>query len=113
MESRFRLLPLLSLSLCALASTGCQFRGDFRPLSSDIAAPPRFIEATPACRATGARFALGRIVNSPLLEEIRQRAEARLARTVLQSVVSVEPFDEGRLNVDVEPNGRIIGARCG
>ncbi|MDB5828906.1 MAG: hypothetical protein JWQ73_3126 [Variovorax sp.] len=113
MELKFRRLPLLALSLCALASTGCQFRGDVRPLSSDIAAPPRFVEATPACRAAGARFALGKVINGPLLEEIRQRADARTARTVLQSEVTAQPFDEGRLNVDVEPNGRIVGTRCG
>ncbi|CAN5782273.1 hypothetical protein BH11PSE13_BH11PSE13_06310 [soil metagenome] len=113
MEFKFRLLPLLSLSICALVSTACQFRGDVRPLSSDIVAPPRFVESTPACRAAGARFALGMVVNGPLLEEIRQRSEARMARTVLRSEVSVQPFDEGRLNVDIEPNGRIVGSRCG
>ena len=113
MEFRFRRLGLLSLLICAVVSTACQFRSDVRPLSSDVAAPPRFAEATPACRASGARFALGKVVNGPLLEEIRQRAEARVARTVVPSEIDVQPFDEGRLNVDVEPNGRIVGIRCG
>ncbi|QNK73285.1 hypothetical protein H7F36_19570 [Variovorax sp. PAMC28562] len=113
MESKFRYLRLLSLSLCAFACAACQFRGDVRPLSADIAAPPRFYEAMPACRAAGARFALGKVVNGPLLEEIRQRADARTARTVLRSDASVSPFDESRLNVDVETNGRIFGTRCG
>ena len=113
MEFQFRYLRLLSLSVCALASTACQFRGDVRPLSSDIAAPPRFFAATPACRAAGASFALGRVITAPLLEEIRQRSEARMARTVLSTDANSLPFDEGRLNVDVEPNGRIVGSRCG
>lgn len=113
MEFKFRYSRSLSLSTCALALAACQFRGDVRPLSSDIVAPPRFAESIPACRAAGGRFALGKVVNGPLLEEMRQRSEAQMARTVLVSDPKVLPFDESRLNVDVEPNGRIVGTRCG
>src|SRR4051812_19223085 len=83
----------------------CQMRGDVRPASADIAPPPRFAEATPeTCRAAEARFALGRFITAPLLEEMRQRTGARMARTVAVGDTATTVYDGSRLNVDIEPN---------
>lgn len=107
-------IPRWALIAASLWLASCQMRGDVRPASSDIAPPPRFAEATPqTCSAAESHFALGRFITAPLLEEIRERTGARMARTVTVGDVAATAFDEGRLNVDIEPNGRIVGARCG
>ncbi|MEJ8854660.1 I78 family peptidase inhibitor [Variovorax robiniae] len=94
--------------------TGCQMRGDVRPLSSELAPPPRFAEGMPEeCRSTEARFALGKQVDAQLLEDMRQRTGARSARSVLPTDPPARDVDPRRLNVDVEASGRIVGARCG
>jgi hypothetical protein len=48
-----------------------------------------------------------------LLEEMRQRAGARAARTVPATETAGPAQDTTRLNVQVEPTGRIVGAHCG
>lgn len=102
------LLPLL-LPLVAL---GCQFRGEPRPLSSGALPPPAFIDAPTRCTAARARFALGRRISAPLLEEMRMRTGARRARAVLPTDADA-PYDAARLIVDIESNGRVVAVRCG
>ncbi|MEJ8846795.1 I78 family peptidase inhibitor [Variovorax rhizosphaerae] len=102
------------LLLGAAGLAGCQMRGDVRPLSSELAPPPRFAESMPEeCRSTEARFALGKQVDAQLLEQMRQRAGARSARSVLPTDPPARDSDATRLNVDIEASGRIVGARCG
>lgn len=40
------------------------------------------------------------------------RTGARQARLVLAADPGI-PFDAARLIVDIEPNGRVVGTRCG
>lgn len=104
----------LAVTLGALFLVACQMRGDVRPLSADIAPPPRFAEATPeSCLAAESRFAFGRTITAPLLEELRERAGARLARTVQVADKTDTSVDANRLSIDIEPSGRIVGAHCG
>ena len=102
--------PLLLLSLVLL--DGCQFRGEPPPLSSEALPPPAFVDAPARCTAARARFALGRRITAALLEEMRMRTGARQARLVLPTDPDI-PFDAARLIVDIEPNGRVVGMRCG
>lgn len=104
----YRALLLLSLVLLG----GCQFRGEPRPLSSEALPPPAFVDAPARCTATRARFALGRRITAALLEEMRIRTGARQARLVLPTDPDI-PFDAARLIIDIEPNGRVVGMRCG
>ena len=99
-----------ALGLAALA--GCQMRGDVRPLSSELPPPPVFAAPPEGCQPGGARFALGRTITAPLLEEMRMRAGARLARTALPNDAP-PAADAQRLTVDIDPAGRILGLRCG
>jgi hypothetical protein len=103
----------LALVLAALPLPGCQMRGDVRPASSDIEPPPAFAQTPETCRAAEARFAMGRQISAPLLEEVRQRAGARQARTALPGDAPSIEADATRLTVEIEPTGRIVGARCG
>nr|WP_256354269.1 I78 family peptidase inhibitor [Variovorax sp. dw_308] len=93
---------------------GCQMRGDVRPLSSELPPPPNFAGTMPQeCRATEARFALGKPIDASTLEEMRLRAGARSARSVRPTDPPPRDVDATRLNVDIEASGRIVGARCG
>lgn len=114
---RWRGSPLMALFvvLVAVSVTACQTRGNDSPLSAKAPPPPVFInQKVPlTCRAAEVRFALGQTVNGPLLEQIRIRTGARMARTALTDGVPGTDQDDGRLTVDIDPKGRIIGARCG
>jgi len=57
------------------------------------------------------RFALGQRINAPLLEEMRMRSGAFMARTVLPDDAPMS-FVAGRLLVDVESSGRVVAVRC-
>jgi hypothetical protein len=103
----------MALLLGVASLAGCQMRGDVRPLSSELPPPPAFGAAPQECRASEARYALGRIIDAPLLEEMRARAGAASARTVLASDPPSRDTDMTRLDVDVEPTGRIVAAHCG
>ena len=102
------------LLIASAGLAGCQMRGNVRPLSSELPPPPVFATTTqPECRAADARFALGRQIDAPMLEQMRARTGARVARSVLPTDPPSPDVDATRLNVDIEPNGRIVGARCG
>ena len=101
---------MILLAVGALA--GCQMRGDVRPLSSEAPPPPAFVDAPPRCTAARSRFALGRIITKPLLEELRMRTGARTARTALPQDPPL-PYHSARLIVDIEPTGRVVATRCG
>lgn len=103
---------LLACLLGAGLVAGCQMRGDVRPLSSEAPPPPVFAPPPESCQAGGARFALGRQITAPLLEEMRSRAGARSARTAFATDPPMA-VDPQRLIVDVDPAGRILGLRCG
>jgi len=98
--------------LLAVLAAGCQMRGDVRPLSSEVPRPPAFVDAPEACSAARVRFALGQRINTPMLEELRQRTGARRALAQRVDDPQANEFDAARLTVDIEPNGRIVGARC-
>lgn len=105
--------PLWPVCLWAAGlAAGCQMRGDVRPLSSEAPPPPAFVPAPGACQAAAARFALGRQITAPLLEEMRSRVGAESARTAFATDPAL-PVDLKRLIVDIEPTGRIVGLRCG
>ncbi|SEJ79322.1 hypothetical protein SAMN05216567_101136 [Variovorax sp. OK605] len=105
-------LPLATLALLSLLA-GCQSPPKDRPLTSEVPEPPSFAAPPETCQAAAARFGLGLRANQQLLEEMRQRAGARAARTVLATDVADPAQDMMRLNVQVEPSGRVVGAYCG
>jgi len=104
--------PALALALAAVLA-GCQSPPADRPLTSEVPEPPGFAPPPETCQAAAVRFGLGLRVSPPLLEEMRQRAGARMARTVLSTETADPAQDTMRLNVQVEPTGRVVGAYCG
>lgn len=107
-------LSAVASSLClSLVLAGCQTPPADRPLSPEVPEPPSFVTPPEACQAASVRFALGLRISQQLLEEMRQRAGARMARTVLATETAEPAQDMMRLNVQVEPTGRVVGAYCG
>lgn len=96
-----------------LLLAGCQSPPKDRPLTSEVPEPPAFAAPPESCRAASARFGLGLRASQPLMEEMRQRAGARLVRVVLATDAADPAQDMTRLNVQVEPAGRVVGAFCG
>lgn len=103
----------LCLPVLALVLAGCQAPPKDRPLTSEVPAPPSFTPPPEACQAAAVRFGLGLQANQALLQEMMLRAGARTARTVPATEASSTVQDPTRLNLQVEPNGRVVGAYCG
>lgn len=111
-----RCLPAAALALSAaltFALSACQAPPKDRPLTSEVPEPPSFATPPETCQAAAVRFGLGLRVSPSLVEEMRQRAGARLARSVLATDTADPAQDMMRLNVQVEPTGRVVGAYCG
>jgi hypothetical protein len=108
-KNRFALAAVLLSMGFALA--GCQTRGDVRPFSSEVPPPPQFVAVSEKCNANDARFALGQKITPPLLEDARGRVGARTAITAKPGEVP-QPADPLRLIVEVDAQGKMVGARC-
>ncbi|MDQ0587654.1 I78 family peptidase inhibitor [Variovorax paradoxus] len=107
----------MAAALCAasLFMAGCETKPEFRPLTSEVPPPPTFVTvpSEETCQAVEARYALGQALDPLLLEQMRTRTGSKSARTSAVGAPLPSPADPGRLNVDVDPQGRISGARCG
>ena len=98
----------------ALLLAGCAApRGEDRPLTSEVPAPPSFEPPPESCQASGARFGVGLTISQSLLDEMVRRSGARTARTVPAADTPGAPQDPARLSVQVEQAGRVAGAYCG
>ena len=108
---------ILAAAGCAASMfiAGCQTQPEFRPLTSEAPPPPTFVTvpSEETCQAAQARYALGQALDPLLLEQMRTRTGSRSARTSAVGAPLPVPADPGRLNVDVDPQGRITPARCG
>ncbi|WP_260397055.1 hypothetical protein [Variovorax sp. KBW07] len=113
MNGRGRLCLVAPGFALALVLAGCQAPPKDRPLTSEVPEPPSFAPPPESCQAAAVRFGLGLRVTPQLLEEMRQRAGAKVGRTVAATDTADPAQDTTRLNVQVEPSGRIVGAYCG
>ena len=105
------LAPAVLLLSMGFTLAGCQTRGDVRPFSSEVPPPPQFVALAEKCNANDARFALGQKITPPLLEDARGRAGARSAIAVRPGELP-QPADPLRLVVEVDAEGKMVGARC-
>src|SRR5437016_3312326 len=106
MPLRSRLCLCLLLGAAALAACAQQ--------APDVpAAPPQPMIVPGPCNQSAAQFALGRTADAPLAEEARIRAAAQRVRMVWPGDMVTMEFDVGRLTLDVDDRGKVVGARCG
>lgn len=105
-------LPAAALAL-TLALAACQSPPTDRPLTSEVPEPPGFAAPPESCQAAAVRFGVGLRASPQLMDEMRQRAAARVTRSVPAAEVAGPVQDTTRLNVQVDPSGRVVGAYCG
>jgi len=82
------------------------------PPGPEILPPPRIADVAHKCNANDSRFALGQTMTPELLEEARDRTVARTAVTVKSGEIP-SPADPLRLIIEVDAQGKMVGARCG
>jgi len=65
------------------------------------------------CNESAAQYAVGRVADAKLAEEVRVRASAQRVRMVRPGQMVTMEFDAGRLTLDIDANGKVVRARCG
>jgi hypothetical protein len=96
------LSPLLPLAAaCCLAACAQQQAG---------AAPDA--EAG-TCQAKPAQFAVGYNYTEAVLDEVRRRSGARLARVLRPGQMTTMEFSAERVNLEVDAGNRVTRVRCG
>jgi len=86
--------------------------GPQRPFSPDVPPPPQLVSIQARCDASQSRFALGQVVDKALLEQARDRTGAHEAVSA-QAGQAPTPADPMRLILEVDAQGKMVGARCG
>ena len=79
--------------------------------ANPLASPPP--PPASACDAAPAQYALGRPQTAPLVEEVRQKSGAHMARILRPNQVVTMEFLADRVNVVVDAENRIMAVRCG
>ena len=118
-------LTLVSLG-AALLIAGCS---SFAPQSPAGSSPPPVSKPTPApppepigkstappgdiCDAKPAQGVVGQQPTVKVIEQARVRSGARMARVLRPGQMVTKEFDQQRLNLELDANGKIIAARCG
>ena len=90
----------------ALLATACA-----QPPAQAPAAVPTLTSA--ACEAAPAQFAVGRPQTAPLVEEVRQRSGAYIARVLRPNQAVTLEFNAERVNVIVDAENKVTAVRCG
>ena len=102
-HTRLTASPLLTTMLLALG--GCA-----APTAPDTPAA-----SAPAgrCDAAKAQFAVGYEPGLALQDQARERAGARIVRTLRPGQVVTLEFSGERLNLELDASGRVARVRCG
>ena len=92
---------------CALLLAACA-----QQPTAPFASPPPPPPGT-SCKADPAQYAIGRAQTAPLVEEIRQRSGAHIARILRPNQPVTLEFLAERVNVVVDADNKITAVRCG
>ncbi|AMO24457.1 hypothetical protein GCM10027034_12730 [Ramlibacter solisilvae] len=98
---------------CAL---GLLAAGLFAACAQPSAMPPAPAPSNPVsspCDAQPAQFALGRVLDAGLTEQLRARTGAERVRVVRPGEMVTMEFDGRRLTVELDAGGRVLKLRCG
>jgi hypothetical protein len=98
----------LGILLLATALSACAQQPPQVPVAP---APPMI--APGQCNDGAAQYAVGRVADAKLVEEVRVRASAQRVRTVRPGQMVTMEFDAGRLTLDLDASGKVVRARCG
>ena len=102
MSAMKRILPAAAIALLAAACA--------QPPAQAPAPPP---PSGSACDAAPAQFAVGRPQTAPLVEEVRQKSGAYIARVLRPNQAVTMEFNAERVNVIVDAENKVTAVRCG
>ncbi len=98
---------------CALLLAAVTLAACAQKSSAVPAAPPPPVMVDGECDAQAAQFAVGKIVDAPLIAQAKDRSRAERVRVLRPGVMVTMEFDARRLNIDVDEKGRVLSVRCG
>ena len=81
-----------------------------QPTLPAAAAPPTL---TQSCNAEPAQFAIGQAQTASLVEEVRQKSGAHMARVLRPGQVVTMEFSGDRVNIQVDAANKVTAVRCG
>jgi hypothetical protein len=99
---RIPMIPLLAATLLALSACA----------ASPPPAPPEPV-AGGACDASRAQFAVGQQPGVAVLDQARERAGARLVRTLRPGQPVTMEYNAERLNLNLDASGKVVRVTCG
>jgi len=70
-------------------------------------------EETMHCDAGKAQWAIGKAPDDDLIERARHDAGARVVRVIAYGMMVTMEYNEARLNLDLDEQGRVQQVRCG
>ena len=66
-----------------------------------------------ACQAQPGQFAIGYTFTDAVVDEVKSRTGARLARVLRPGMATTMEFNAERVNVEVDAANRVAKVRCG
>lgn len=102
---------VLILAVAALAAACAQQPQQAQPPAMAPAAPPPAIANN--CDAAPAQFAVGQTQTAPLVEEVRQKSGALMARVLRPGQAVTMEFSGDRVNLVVDATNKVTAVRCG
>jgi len=100
-------LPLSAVLILAVALSGCATTAPAEPPPAPAPEPQAI------CDASGAQFAVGQSATPQLEAAVRHRAGAAISRVLGPNQAATMELNPSRINLDVDAQGRVTGARCG
>lgn len=101
-------LPLLAV----LALAGCSTGGaDKSPVADPASAP--VVATDGRCDSDLAKFAVGQMASSALLQQAQQRSGAQTARILRPGDIMTLEYRSERLNLNVDVQGVVARVNCG
>lgn len=65
------------------------------------------------CDPAGGQFAVGAALDASLVERVRVRTGAYIARVLRPGQVVTMEFSDQRVNVEIDAGGKVLRVRCG
>jgi len=100
-----KILSLSAVLVFIAALPGC---ATTEPSQTSSASEPQAI-----CDASGAQFAVGQAATPQLEAAVRHRSGAAISRVLQPNQAVTMELNPSRINLDVDAQDRVTGARCG
>jgi peptidase inhibitor I78 family protein len=102
--------PVALVVVAAGALGGC---GSARQSGGNLQGPGSSVSSQASCNVQMAQAFVGRQATAALVEDARVRSGASMARLLRPGQMVTKEYFAGRLNLQVDSAGVIVGATCG